>query len=209
VINQFKLILIINAAINSSDANSWRTSFINVNMCPSKHVPFTTWVKKHEATVAAADRFFTNQSNLFDAMPAIWQHLSEDDRHKVCALFDKFTGDYKSLLIDFVSLGVGAVDEIDKIRGWYFVTKDDPSIFVSPVLKIPPIRGATAGTQHQWLLDNDCKGFKFAPPNLFQLTLLTKFQTIRQRDIGVRCVTCVTIPTTVGVQKYLLIYLLQ
>jgi hypothetical protein len=79
VINQFELILIINAAINSSDANSWQTSFINVNMCPSKHVPFTTWVKKHEATVAAADRFFTNRSSLFDAMPAIWQHLSEDD----------------------------------------------------------------------------------------------------------------------------------
>jgi hypothetical protein len=70
-INQIELRLIINAAINSSDANSWQTSFINVNMCPSKHVPFTTCVKKHEAIVAAVDRFFTNRSSLFDAMPAI------------------------------------------------------------------------------------------------------------------------------------------
>ncbi len=131
-------------------------------------MPFTTWVKKHEATVAAADRFFTNQSSLFDAMPAIWQHLSEDDRHKVCALFDKVTGDYKSLLIEFVALGVEAVDKIDKLRGCYFDMKEDPSVFVNPVAKIPPIRGTMAGTQHQWLLDNDCKGFKFAPPKLLQ-----------------------------------------
>jgi hypothetical protein len=52
--------------------------------------------------------------------------LSEDDRCKVCALFDKLTGDYKSLLIEFVALGVGAVDEIDKLTGCYFVTKEDP-----------------------------------------------------------------------------------
>ena len=58
-------------------------------MCPSKHVPFTTWVNK-QATVAAADRFFTNQTNLFDAMPVSWQKLSEDDRRNVCNLFERF-----------------------------------------------------------------------------------------------------------------------
>jgi hypothetical protein len=52
VINQFELILIINSAINSLNANSWQTSFINVKMCPSKHLPFTTWVKKHESLMA-------------------------------------------------------------------------------------------------------------------------------------------------------------
>jgi hypothetical protein len=49
-------------------------------------------------------------------------------------------------LIEFVALGVGAVDEIDKLRGCYFVTKEDPSVFVNPVPEIPPIIGATAGT---------------------------------------------------------------
>jgi hypothetical protein len=38
-----------------------------------------TLVKNREATVLAADSFFTNQSNLLDAMPASWQQLSEDD----------------------------------------------------------------------------------------------------------------------------------
>ena len=89
VINQFQLILIINSALNGTDAISWLKSFVRVNMCPSKHVPFTTWVNK-QATVAAADRFFTNQTNLFDAMPVSWQKLSEDDRRNVCNLFERF-----------------------------------------------------------------------------------------------------------------------
>jgi hypothetical protein len=169
-------------------------------MCPSKHVPFTTWVKKHEATVAAADRFFTNQSNLFDAMPAIWHHLSEDDRRKVCALFVKFTGDCKSLLIEFVSLGVGAVDEIDKLRGCYLVTKEDPSVLL---VQFP--RFHQSEVQRQELSVNGCWTMIATVSNLphqncYNLTLLTKLQTIRQRSIGVRCVlTCVTIPTTAGV----------
>ena len=79
VINQFQLILIINSALNGTDAMSWLKSFVRVNMCPSNHVPFTTWVKKHDASVVAADHFFTNRSNLFDAMPASWQKLLEDD----------------------------------------------------------------------------------------------------------------------------------
>jgi hypothetical protein len=79
VIHQFQLILIINSALNGTDAMSWLKPFVRVNMCPSKHVMFTAWVKKHEATVLAADRFFTNWSNLFHAMPASWQKLSEDD----------------------------------------------------------------------------------------------------------------------------------
>ncbi len=80
VINQFQIILIINAALNGTDPMSWLKSFVQVNMCPLKHVVlFPTWVKNHKATVLAADRFFTNRSNLFDAMPALWQQLSEED----------------------------------------------------------------------------------------------------------------------------------
>jgi hypothetical protein len=71
-------------------------------------------------------------------------------------------------LIDFVALGVGGVDKIDKLRGCYFVKKEDPSVFVNPVPEIPPIRGAMAGTQHQLLLGIDCKGFKFALTKLLQ-----------------------------------------
>ena len=113
VINEFQLILIINSALNGTDAMSWLKSFVRVNMCPLKHVPFTTWVKKHKATVAAAGRFFTNRSNLFHAMPSSWQKLSEDDQRNVCDLFERFSGDHKKLITDFVALVRGSVDEID------------------------------------------------------------------------------------------------
>ena len=99
-------------------------------------MPFTTWVKKHEATVAAADLFFTNRSNLFDAMPASWQKLSEDDRRNVCDLFERFSGDYKKLITDFVALGCGSVDEIDKLRDCYLVTKEDPSVIFDPMIEL-------------------------------------------------------------------------
>ncbi len=46
VINQFELIVLIHAALNSVDPMSWRRSFIRVNMCPSKHEPFVVWVNK-------------------------------------------------------------------------------------------------------------------------------------------------------------------
>jgi hypothetical protein len=73
VINQFQLILIINSALNGTDSMLWLKSFVRVNMCPSKHVTFTSWVKKHKATVLATNHFFTNRSNRFDGMPASWQ----------------------------------------------------------------------------------------------------------------------------------------
>ncbi len=60
VINQFQLILTINAALNSLDCHSWVKSFICVNRCLLQHVSFTTWIKNHKASVSAADRFFTN-----------------------------------------------------------------------------------------------------------------------------------------------------
>jgi hypothetical protein len=143
-------------------------------MCPSKHVMFRAWVKKHEATVLAADRFFTNWSNLFDAMPASWQKLSEDDRLNVCDVFERFSGDYKKLITDFVALGCGLVDEFDKLRGCYLVTKEDPSasVIFDPIIELGQMVVPIV-PQHQWMLDDKCQGFKFAPPKLYQPYYLT------------------------------------
>ena len=46
VMNQFELMLVINAALNDADPESWCTYFIRVNMCPSKRIPFLEWVNK-------------------------------------------------------------------------------------------------------------------------------------------------------------------
>ena len=78
VINQFELVLIANTAMNApGSAKAWRVSHIRVNMCPSQMKPFADWLKKHEAAVSAADRFFESRASLFDAMPAMWKDLSE------------------------------------------------------------------------------------------------------------------------------------
>ena len=145
-------------------------------MCPPKHVLLTTWVKKHKATVAAADRFFTTRSNLFDAMPASWQKLSEDDRRNVCNLFERFTGDYKLLLMDFVALGCGSVYEIDKLRDCYLVTKEDPTVIFDPVQVIGPMMVPIVTAQRQWMLDDEYQGFKFVPPKLYHPYLADKKQ---------------------------------
>ncbi len=63
----------------------------------------------------------------------MWQNLTEEDRRKVYALIDRFTGNFKLLLKEFVALGCGSVDEIEKLRVCYCVTKEDPSIFFNPV----------------------------------------------------------------------------
>jgi hypothetical protein len=133
VINQFLLILIISLGLNGTDTMSWLKSFVQVNMCPLKHFTFTTWRKNNKATVLAADRFFTHQSNLFDAMPALWQKMSENDQCNFCNPFKRFIGDNRKLLTDFVALGCGSVDKIDKQKGCYLVMKEDPSVIFDPI----------------------------------------------------------------------------
>ncbi len=133
VINQFQLILIINSAHNGTDTMSWLKSFVRVNMCHSKHMPFTAWVKN------TRKRWRPPRSNLFDAIPASWQKFSEDDRHNVCNLFKRFSGDYKKLITDLVALRCGLVDKIDKLSGFYLVTKEDPSVIFDPIIELGPM----------------------------------------------------------------------
>jgi len=129
---QWQLIIIVNEALNEvAKTEAWKKSFIRVNMCPSEHQPFTDWVQKHEKSVKAADRFFKNRTSLFDAMPAVWQHLSESERCELCALFDTFDGIWSTdNLRKVMALGMVKLDEIDKLRGCYLTAKEDPSVFV-------------------------------------------------------------------------------
>ena len=47
-----------------------------------------------DESVRHADRFFTNRNGLFDVVPACWQHMIEEERRKLCSLFDTFTGSW-------------------------------------------------------------------------------------------------------------------
>ena len=73
MISQVELVLIINEALNNvNETTAWKKSFTCVNMCPSKRLPFSQWMRKIEVSVKVADRFFTNRTGLFNAMPACW-----------------------------------------------------------------------------------------------------------------------------------------
>ena len=90
VLSQWELILGINAALNKADPKAWRRSHIRVNMCPSRMTSFADWLRKHEKTVAAADRFFESRDSLFEAMPAVWKNLTHPQREVVACLFQDF-----------------------------------------------------------------------------------------------------------------------
>ncbi len=99
-----------------------------------------------------------------------WQYCgnnwSEDDWCNICALFERCTGNYKLLLMDFVAFGCGLVDKIDKLMGSYLMTKEDPSVILDPVWELGP-RMVPIVPRRQWMVDDDCNGFKFAPPKLY------------------------------------------
>ena len=112
--------------------------------------------------VKAPGRFFSNRTSLFDAMPAVWQHLSELERRVVCSLFDTFDGVWSAdNLRKVMALGFVKIDDIDKLRGCFLTSKEDPSVFVEP--------NAIPNTEHlkkeswQWMLDEDYSGFSFLP----------------------------------------------
>ena len=134
VINQWSLIIIINEGLNEVEkCDAWRKSFIRVNMCPSQRVPFQQWIESFEESVKAADRFFKDRASLFDAMPAVWQHLTEGNRRQLCSFFDTFTGPWSTeYLKEIMQLGLCKADDISQLHGCYLTSKEDLSMSVDP-----------------------------------------------------------------------------
>ena len=162
VVTQWDLILIANQALNKVPPSDWITSFHRVNLRPSTRVEFVVWVKKHEEQVSTADKLFAESDSFFDAMPAVWQHMSEEKREEICQLFSAFenvNGDpwSRDNLTQLVKAGVH-VGDIIRLRGCFLVSKQDAS-----VMKDPPPRPSTGTQTH---LDEDFTCFAFFPRHL-------------------------------------------
>jgi hypothetical protein len=56
------------------------------------------------------------------------------------------------------------LDDLEKLRACYFVTKEDPSVFVTPSQPSHPKEEEE--NRRQWMLDKDFGGFAFAPEHL-------------------------------------------
>ena len=169
--------MIINTGLNHCDTALWRTSHTRVNTCPSKLIPFNQWIKKHEKLVTAADQFFSSRKSPYDAMPAVWKHMSVDERRQVASLMLEFETKAEKdpslrvwgienvqrlMELDFVHY-----DDIHKLRACFLASKEDPSVFVDPTP--PPKEAAVEDPTHRQLaLDADYTGLSFAPSDLLQ-----------------------------------------
>ena len=128
-----------------------------------------TPVCRHDATIDAADRFFIGRTSLFDAMPTVWQRMTEHERRTLCSLFDSFQGKWdvenlkRVMLLGFVRL-----DDIQHLRGCYLTTKEDSSVFVNPLGPLEKVPEVKPNTKRQWMLDQDYHGFSFAPAHLLE-----------------------------------------
>lgn len=166
VVTQWDLIVVANQAFNEVEKGSaWKKSFIRVNFCPSQRRAFKEYLREVEDIVSPADRFFTERVGLYDAMPAVWQHLSEQERRQLCSVLDSFEDNWSTENLKTVmQLGFVKLDDVEKLRGCWLVTKEDPSVFVTPVPKGD--ENGNQPTKKQGLLDSDFSGFSFAPKHL-------------------------------------------
>ena len=79
----------------------------------------------------------------------------------MCSAIDTFGNNWsientkKVMLLGFVCF-----DDIEKLRGCYLITKEDPSVFVTPAVEATK---KSKKTQRQWMIDEDYTGFAFAP----------------------------------------------
>ena len=171
VLNQWAIILIVNEAINAvAKTDAWHKSFILVNFCPSQRKPFAAWLERHKGTVDAADYFFKSYMGLYDAMPATWKNMTEEEGRAVSLKISSFQQQWtKQNIMELLLLLSVKFDDIEKLRGCHLVTKEDPSLFVTPMFCADDdadINESPTAGGRQWLLDTDYTGFSFAPLNL-------------------------------------------
>jgi len=169
VLDQFKLILIVNQGITEVEkGDAWRKSFVRVNMCPSKRVPFKVWLEKNAVNVESADKFFQARTSLMDAMPAVWQHMSDGQRRQLCSLFDTFNNQWtKDNLVKVMKLGFVHLDDMAKLRGCYLTSKEDPSVLLDSSKELTE-SSTSSTTMQQTTLDKDYSAFSLTPTHLME-----------------------------------------
>ena len=65
-----------------------------------------------------------------------------------------------------MALGIVKLDDIDKLRGCFLTSKEDPSIYTFAEPNAIPNTEPPKKKIRQWMLDEDYTGFAFAPKKL-------------------------------------------
>ena len=86
--------------------------------------------------------------------------MNEEERPKLFSLLDTFSDVWSTVnLRQVMSLGFIKLDDIEKLRGCYFTTKEYSSIFVEPITPLEPETESRDISKRHWMLDEDYQGF--------------------------------------------------
>ena len=90
----------------------------------------------------AGDFFYLKRYGKFDAIPAWWKHLDEQQRRNVAELIGSFYDESKAdcskelweltNIKKLSNLGYVNLDDLEKLRAYYLETRGNDSVFVEP-----------------------------------------------------------------------------
>ena len=104
---------------------------------PQTRVPFDEWLRHLDARgILSSQKLFDNRITMYDAMPAVWKHLSVEKRQAVMQTIGRFYRDSSfnekiwtrrrvAYLARYFKL-----DDVYKLRACYFIAMKDPSVIV-------------------------------------------------------------------------------
>jgi hypothetical protein len=169
VLNQWAIILIVNEALNHvAKTDAWSKSFELVNFRPSKRMKFEEHLARHKGVVDAADFFFKSRTGLYDAMPACWKNLTEQQRRAIDTKIATFPQQWgKDNIKELLLLPGVKFDDVEKFRGCHLIAREDPSVFITPLFCADDDEDESP-SNGQLFLDKDYAGFAFAPAHLLE-----------------------------------------
>ena len=148
-----------------------------MNLRPSTRVPFDEYIERVKDVVDAGDFFYLKRYGKFDAMPACWKNLKENQRREVSALIGSFYDESKAdcskepwslyNLKKFLNLGYVKLDDLSKFRAAYLATRGDDSVFVEPCFIDRPANDTPKVEGNTTLLD-EYDGFALKPKKLIK-----------------------------------------
>lgn len=147
---------------------AWITSFQKVNCHPRTRILFPQWCRKIDSELETGERFFKDRTSLFDAMPAIWKHMSTEMRRKVYDIIDSFYSESSSRQdpwrFDNIKklLRCVRLDDVKTVRACYFAAKNDPSVFTTPLTTV-----ASSTKPNLPLLGDDSR-FSWKPKSILE-----------------------------------------
>ena len=129
-------------ALNKERKKPWGNSHHIVNLRPSTRVPFDECIERVKDVVDAGYFFYLKHHGKFDAMPACWKHLDQQQLRNIAALLDLFYDKSKSDFLKepwglpnikkFLNLGYVKLDDLAKFRVAYLETQGDDYVFIEP-----------------------------------------------------------------------------